>query len=91
MSRFYEQLITEDLCCTPEEAGIVEDLMRTQVFHSTLDWQSREQLRDGAKEAFEIFSADREFFLNHYRNASAFVQKMKAEAETLETHPAYEI
>jgi len=91
MSQFYEQLIIEDLSCTAEEAGIIEDLMRTQVFHSTLDWQSREQLREGAKEAFEMFSADREFFLTHYRNACAFVRRMKAEAETCENQPVYEI
>lgn len=32
----------------------IEDTMRHEVFHSTLDWQTREQLIDGAREAYEI-------------------------------------
>jgi len=32
----------------------IEDTMRRDIFHSTLDWQTREQLRKGAKEAYEV-------------------------------------
>jgi len=32
----------------------VEDLMRHIIFHSTLDWQTREQLHQGAREALEL-------------------------------------
>jgi hypothetical protein len=32
----------------------IEDTMRHAVFHSTLDWQTREQLHQGAREAWEV-------------------------------------
>lgn len=32
----------------------IEDSMRNDIFHSTLDWQTRAQLRAGALEAWEI-------------------------------------
>jgi len=34
----------------------IEDLMRHVVFHSTLDWQTREQLEQGAREAVEVIA-----------------------------------
>jgi hypothetical protein len=35
----------------------VEDIMRHEIFHSTLDWQTRAQLHQGAREAFEVYQA----------------------------------
>lgn len=32
----------------------IEDTMRHTIFHSTLDWQTREQLAAAAREAWEI-------------------------------------
>jgi hypothetical protein len=39
----YRKLIIDELACTAEDAALVEDIMRTHVFHSTLDWQSKAQ------------------------------------------------
>lgn len=52
---FYQELISQaigvsDLKVIEE----VEDLMRNVIFHSTLDWQSREQLVQGAIEAKQV-------------------------------------
>ena len=33
-----------------------EDTMRHVIFHSTLDWQTREQLMQGAREALQIIT-----------------------------------
>ena len=32
----------------------VEDIMRNDIFHSTLDWIGREQFMQGAREAYEL-------------------------------------
>lgn len=34
----------------------IEDTMRNVIFHSTLDWQTREQLEQGACEALQIIT-----------------------------------
>jgi hypothetical protein len=34
----------------------IEDTMRNVIFHSTLDWQTREQLEQGAREALQIIT-----------------------------------
>ena len=34
----------------------IEDTMRNVIFHSTLSWQSREQLLQGAREALQVIT-----------------------------------
>ena len=34
----------------------IEDTLRNAIFHSTLDWQMREQLEQGAREALQIIT-----------------------------------
>jgi hypothetical protein len=54
----YSKLITEATGETnPQRVADIEESMRQDVFHSTLDWQSADQLRQGAKIAVEILSA----------------------------------
>lgn len=54
--RGYHRIIAEAIGVQPtailEE---VEDIMRHSIFHSTLDWQTREQLHTAAREGFEIY------------------------------------
>ena len=38
----------------PRDLDEIEDVMRHAIFHSTLDWQTKRQLCDGAREALEI-------------------------------------
>jgi hypothetical protein len=68
----YAEMVIEDTGCTQSEAAIIEELMRNHIFHSTLDWQSRSQLRQGARDAYRLFLDDREFFETHYRSAREF-------------------
>ena len=35
----------------------IEEIMRKDIFHSTLDWQTEEQLMDAAREAAEMMAA----------------------------------
>ncbi|MBU4337777.1 MAG: hypothetical protein KJ548_14540 [Actinobacteria bacterium] len=54
----YEVLIQEATGVTEldhiERIERIEDTMRNVIFHSTLDWQTQEQLEQGAREALQI-------------------------------------
>ena len=73
----YEKMIVEDTGCAPEEVSMVEDIMRNEVFHSTLDWQSRAQWRKGAKEAYTILEANRPEYEEYSRKAREVFEKMQ--------------
>ena len=58
MANHYHQIITAATGETnPQRLADIEDSMRFDVFHSTLDWQSREQLKEGAKVALRIVNS----------------------------------
>ena len=73
----YNRVIMDHLGCSADEAAMVEDIMRNEVFHSTLDWQTAEQLRQGTREAWAILQADRDFFEDHYREVQCVFEEMK--------------
>jgi len=45
----YSDIIKQATGCEDTEAENIEDIMRNVVFRSTLDWQTREQLEEGAR------------------------------------------
>jgi hypothetical protein len=52
----YSKLIREATGVTDQKSlDQIEEILRQDVFHSTLDWQSRAQLMKGAKEALELW------------------------------------
>jgi hypothetical protein len=52
---FYQELISEAIGVSDLKViDEVEDLMRNVIFHSALNWQSREQLVQGAIEAKQV-------------------------------------
>lgn len=55
----YQRSIVRDTGCDPADAAEVEELMRSVIFHSTLDWQTARQFRKGAREAYELLQAMR--------------------------------
>lgn len=55
----YQKIIMEATGCDEKDVENVETILRQDVFHSTLDWQTREQLVKGAKEAYEIYNQTR--------------------------------
>jgi hypothetical protein len=53
----YQALIQEATGVTAlEHIERIEDTMRHVIFHSTLDWQTREQLQQAAREALQIIT-----------------------------------
>lgn len=55
MANQYHQIITEATGETnPQRLAAIEESMRQDVFHSTLDWQAKDHLRWGAMEAVKI-------------------------------------
>ena len=53
---FYRNTISEAINVTDTAVlQEVENIMRDIIFHSTLDWQTMEQLQQGAKEAYEVY------------------------------------
>jgi len=56
---FYKASIIAACKCPEADAAEVEDIMRHDIFHSTLDWQSRAQFDKGAREAYELLLAMR--------------------------------
>lgn len=60
----YQKMILQDTQCTPDEAIQIEDIMRHTIFHSTLDWQTRDQLRVASQEAQEVLTKITEIVMN---------------------------
>lgn len=60
MLNCYEKHIIEVTRCSEAEAGIVEEMMRREIFHSTLDWQTVEEFEAGARVAFQALIEMRE-------------------------------
>ena len=53
----YQVLIQEATGVTElDHIERIVDTMRNVIFHSTLDWQTREQLEQGAREALQIIT-----------------------------------
>ncbi len=73
----YERDIIEQLGCSPQDASMVEDIMRRFVFHSTLDWQSDQQFRRGVLEAWEMLESDRAMFEEFYAAARRCSEEMR--------------
>lgn len=51
----YAALIAEATGAPESKLALLEELMRTEIFHSTLDWQSAAQLANGARQAYDLY------------------------------------
>lgn len=55
MLRGYHVVINEATGVTNvDDLEEIEDVMRHSIFHSTLDWQTRDQLKKAAREGWEV-------------------------------------
>jgi hypothetical protein len=55
----YGRFITEATGVTDaSQLAVIEESMRQDIFHSTLDWQSADELRKGAKAAVFLLESD---------------------------------
>ena len=73
----YEDAIIEDTRCQRADAAMIEDIMRNEIFHGTLDWQTRAQFCQGARKAAKILEQNRELFESHRAQTRAVFEEMK--------------
>jgi len=58
----YADLIAEATGAPEKDLPALEVIMRNEVFHSTLDWQSRKEFMAGARKAMKIFLGNRSLY-----------------------------
>jgi len=56
---FYGKMIVETTGCTEQEAAEAEEVMRRDLFHSTLDWQPAPLFDKAARLAVKIVRGER--------------------------------
>jgi hypothetical protein len=76
---FLHELICEVTGISPKRAPTIEQLMREHIFHSTLDWQTAEELKDGACRAYELYKQASTYFDTASAWQAAVYKRMKAE------------
>lgn len=83
----YERLIQQATGAPVADLARMEDIMREEIFHSTLDWQTREQFVAAAREAHRLLNEDRTLRDLDLACRLAMSRKMRAEAvlETADT------
>lgn len=81
---FLHRLIGEATDAPARDLAQIENIMRDEIFHSTLDWQSREQLADAARQAFARLNEDREMYDRDQSCRIAMFQKLRTEADLRE-------
>jgi hypothetical protein len=57
--------------------GMIEEIMRTEIYHSTLDWQSADELADGARKAYRLLQGNRPFYELTRQQTGLFCMEMK--------------
>ena len=50
----YQEIIKQATKCPDTDLPALENIMRDEIFHSTLDWQTKAQLVKAAKQAVKI-------------------------------------
>jgi len=58
----YVQLIRKATGAPDQDLARIEQIMRDEIFHSTLDWQSRGELAAAARQAQRRLNEDREMY-----------------------------
>lgn len=58
----YSEAIAEITGAPRMVLPIIERIMRDVIFHSTLDWQTEEQFRAGALEAYQVYQSAEGFY-----------------------------
>ncbi len=76
----YQTMIIEDTRCNPDDAGMIEHIMRDDIFHSTLDWQTRAQLRGAARQAAKRLRENRELYEFERIQTRAIFEQMRQAA-----------
>ncbi len=75
----YHQLIREATGAKIADCSLIEKIMRDVIFHSTLDWQTREQLVSGARQAQQELMANKQLYEQEHQLAKQLFNEMNAE------------
>ena len=87
----YAALIAKATGAPDAALPILEEIMRGEIFHSTLDWQSPAEFRRGARKAYQLYVADKAFYDANARWRRAVFRASLAEqtlAQLLQQPPA---
>ena len=76
----YQDMIIEDIGCSPDDAVMFEHIMREDIFHSTLDWQTRAQFCRAARKATKILAENRDLYELERAYARAIFEEMQQAA-----------
>lgn len=74
------RLIQDATCAPAKDLAQIENIMRDEIFHSTLDWQTQEQLSNAARQARSRLNEDRQLYDLDHACRMAMFHKMRAEA-----------
>ena len=74
----HAQLISVVTGARAEDLPKLEAIMRDEIFHSTLDWQSEAQLRDGAAQAYLLLRNHRAFYETQFTHTTAVFAETQA-------------
>jgi len=80
----YNDLIQQATGAQPYELNVIEAIMREDVFHSTLDWQSAEEFADGAREAYGMYLSAVPFYRAEMKRRHFSFHHMKTEQKIAE-------
>jgi hypothetical protein len=62
LPNYLQRLIQSATGAAEADWALIENIMRDEIFHSTLDWQSEAQLKQAARQAATWLDADRELY-----------------------------
>jgi len=80
----YNDLIVEATGAWPHEINIVEVIMREDIFHSTLDWQTAEEFAEGAREAYALYLSAKSYYRAEMQHRHFFFHQSKTEKKIQE-------
>ena len=72
------QLIQRATGAPASDLAMIENIMRDDIFHSTLDWQTSEQLSSAARQAFRLLDENRDMYEFSRASALAAFNEMRA-------------
>jgi hypothetical protein len=76
----YQNMIIEDTGCDPSHVRMIEHIMREDIFHGTLDWQTRPQLRRAARDAVQLLENHRALYELECVQTRAVFEQMRQTA-----------
>lgn len=79
-----QNIIERETAAESELIPVIERIMREDIFHGPLDWQTAEQLRDAAREAVQIYYSDKDFHDADTQHRKARWARIVAEKELAE-------